>query len=121
MQVEADARVQRARPHEIAARSFDGSRLTRERGFVEDGVGFQHTVDRDHLSRLDEEPVPQPDLVDRARSQLGLLVSVDQLRGSLQQGGELTVSAPVRIGLERLAGRKHQRDHGARQVFVEPE
>ena len=121
MQVEADARVQRARPHEIAAWSFDGSRLTRKRGFVEDGVGFRHTVDRDHLSRLDEEPVPQPDLVDRARSQLGLLVSVDQLRGSLQQGGELTVSAPVRIGLERLAGRKHQCDHGARQVFVEPE
>ena len=97
MQVEANARVQRARPHEIAARSFDGSRLTRERGFVEDGVAFQDAVDRDHLSCLDEEPVPQPDLVDRARPQLGVLVPVDQLRGSLQQGGELTVSPPVRV------------------------
>src|SRR4026207_2407753 len=98
MQAEAGSRVQRPRANQIAAWPFDRTRLAGERRLVEDRVALEHAVDRDHLSRLDEEQVAQDDLVDRAGAQLAVLVAVDQLRGALPQGGALAGRAAGRGG-----------------------
>ncbi len=46
-------------------------------------------------------------------------VSRDHLRGPVEERGELTAGAAIRVRLQRAPAREHQRDHGTGEVLVQ--
>ena len=118
-QVVGGTGVHGARPHEVAHRAFHRSRFAGERRFVEDAVAQHHAVDGHDLAGLDHEPVPHRHLFDRPGDEIVALVPIDGSRRPFQQGRQLAVRAPVRVGLQGLAGGQHQGDDGAGQVLLQ--
>ena len=106
-------------PDRVTGGAFDRARLAREGRLVQDGVRRGDAVDRDHGSRLDEQPVAAAHGVHRSLDELAVLVARDDARGPIEQRRQLPVRPSVRVGLERLPRGEHQRDHRAREVLLQ--
>ncbi len=122
VQVERGAGVHGARTDEVAVGSFHRSRFAGERRFVEDPVRLEQAVDRHHLACLHEQPVAQAHVFDRDVDQRAVVVAMGLIAAHVRsKPRQLAMGPPVGVGLQRLPGGKHERDHRAREVLLERE
>jgi hypothetical protein len=93
-QVERAPRVGDAAPHRVAGHPHHRHGLTSQGGFVEYGVAaVEPSVDRYHLSRLDEQQVAGNHRIERRRRQPTVFVTAHHPRRSGQQRSQFP-SAP---------------------------
>ncbi len=84
-------------------------------------MGRRQAVHGDHLPLLDEQPVADPDLLDRDGPQRSVLVAVGGARRASEQRRELAARSVVGERLERAAAREHQGDDRPGQVLAQCE
>ena len=121
-EIERGAGVDRAARRAIAGRALDRTGLAGERRLVEDRrAALDAAIHRQDLARLDDETVPRAELLDRHDDEAAVRVPMRRLRGPLDECGELAFRAPGRVVFERPAGRDHEPDDRAREIFAQSE
>ena len=111
-QVEGPARVDHAAADQVTGRPGDRDGLTGQRALVEHGGGGVHQpVDRHDLAREHEQQVPDRHGIERDVVGTVGPVPVGDLRGSLDERGELPLGPASRPRLQGPAGGQHHRHH----------